>query len=102
VTDFRSLAKRWNNAARRHTASLRRTSPPRPWPFVGMFAIGLVAGAFGSYVVMERFQLKRFAIRALTGRQEGSGDFASIELASPGPVKSRRSNHRRKAALEVS
>jgi hypothetical protein len=64
-----------------------------------MFAIGLVAGALGSYVVMQRFQLKRFAIRALTGRQE---DFASIELANPGQIKSRRSNHRRKAAVEVS
>lgn len=101
MTDFRSLAKRWNQAHLGEIASLRRPSPPRRWPFVGMFAIGLVAGAIGSYAVMQRAQIKRLAKRALMARRQLLGEFGGVEAAKPVSVTSHRVNHRRKAALEV-
>jgi len=66
-----------------------------------MFAIGLVAGAIGSYAVTQRSQIKRLASRALMVRREVLGEFGDVEVANPVSVTSRRSNHRRKAAVEV-
>jgi hypothetical protein len=66
-----------------------------------MFAIGLVAGAIGSYAVTQRSQIKRLASRALMARREVLGEFGDVEVANPVSVTSRRSNHRRKAAVEV-
>jgi hypothetical protein len=66
-----------------------------------MFAIGLVAGAIGSYAVTQRSQIKRLAGRALMARREVLGEFGEVEAPNPVSVASRRSNHRRKAALEV-
>jgi hypothetical protein len=82
-------------------AILREPSPPSRWPLLGMFAIGLVAGAIGSYAVTQRSQIKLFARRALNVRREVLGKFGGVEAAKPVSVTSHRSNHRRKAAVEV-
>jgi len=66
-----------------------------------MFAIGLVAGAIGSYAVTQRSQIKRLAGRALMARREVLGEFGGVEAANPASVTSRSSNHRRKATVEV-
>jgi hypothetical protein len=100
VTDFRSMVKRWNEARLREIASLRRP-PPRRWPFLGMFAIGLLAGAVGSYAVMQRSQIKRLAKRAVRARRELLSEFGRVEVAKPVSVTSHRVNHRRKAVAEV-
>jgi hypothetical protein len=85
----------------RQFATLREPSPPSRWALVGMFAIGLVAGAIGSYAVTERSQIKRLAMRALMARREVLGELGEVEVAKAVSVTSRRSNHRRRAAVEV-
>jgi len=98
--DLRSWAKRWNEASLRHILAL----PDRPssrWPLVGTFAIGLFVGAVGTYVVTQRSQIKRLGHRALTFRKDLLGELGTIEAAKPASVTSHRSNHRRKAAAEV-
>ena len=101
MTNLRSLAKRWNDASLRQIAILRE--PPRTsrWPLVGMFAIGLVAGAIGSYAVAQRSQIKGIAGRALATRSAGLGEIDGVEVGKPISVTSHRSNHRRRAAVEV-
>ena len=101
MTNLRSWAKRWNDASLRQIAILREPSPPSRWPLVGMFAIGLAAGAIGSYAVTQRSQIKRFVRRALIARREVLAELAGVEAAKPISVTSHRSNHRRKAAVEV-
>jgi predicted hotdog family 3-hydroxylacyl-ACP dehydratase len=101
VTNLRSWAKRWNDASLRQIAIVREPSPSRRWPLVGMFAIGLVAGAIGSYAVAQRSQVKHLVRRALLARREVLGEFGGVEAAKPVSVTSHRSNHRRKAAVEV-
>jgi hypothetical protein len=40
-------------------------SPSRPWPLLGMLALGLVAGAaIGGYAVSQRSQMRRLATYA--------------------------------------
>ena len=101
MTDLRAWAKRWNDASLRQIATLREPSPSRRWPLLGMFAIGLVAGAIGSYAVTQRSQIKRLARRALMARREVVGEFGEVESAKPVSTTAHRSNHRRKAAVEV-
>jgi predicted hotdog family 3-hydroxylacyl-ACP dehydratase len=101
MTDLRSWAKRWNDASLRQIATLREPSPSRGWPLVGMFAIGLIAGAIGSYAVTQRSQIKRLATRVLTARREVVGDFGEVEAAKPVSTTTHRSNHRREAVMEV-
>ena len=101
MTDLRSLAKRWNDASRRRIAILREPSPPSRWPLLGMFAIGVVAGAIGSYAVTQRSQITVLARRALVARRQFLDEFGGVEVAKPVSVTSHRSNHRRKAAVEV-
>ena len=101
MTDLRAMAKRWNDASLRRFATLREPSAPSRWPLLGMFAIGLVAGAIGSYAVTQRSQIKRLASRALMARREVLGEFGEVEAGNPVSVTSRSSNHRRKATVEV-
>jgi hypothetical protein len=101
VTKLRSWAKRWNDTSLRHIAILRKPSPSRRWPLAGMFAIGLVAGAIGSYAVMQRSQIKLLARRALIARRQVLDELGAVDVAKPVSVTSHRSNHRRKAAVEV-
>jgi len=95
VTNLRSWAKRWNDT------SLRGPSPPSRWALLGIFAIGLVAGAIGSYAVTQRSQIKQLAGRALKARREMLDELGGIKVAKPVSVTSPRSNHRRKAVAEV-
>ena len=82
----------------RDIAILPENSGSRPWPLIGMLAIGLVAGAaLGGYAVSQRNQMKRLAKHA-----HRMGD----ELAAMGKGEviepmAQRSNHRRKATSEV-
>ena len=85
----------------RQMAKLREPSPSRGWPLVGMFAIGLVAGAIGYYAISQRSQIKRLARRALMARRELLSEFGRVEVAKPVSVTSDISNHRRKAVAEV-
>ena len=101
MTDFRSLAKRWNDASRRRIAILREPSPPSRWPLLGMFAMGMVAGAMGSYAVTQRSQIRLLARRALVARRQILDQFSGVEVAKPVSITSHRSNHRRKAVVEV-
>lgn len=68
---------------------------------MGMFALGLIAGTIGSLAVTQRPQIKRLASRALTWRNDLLDELGRMEAAKPVPVTSHRSNHRRKAAVEV-
>jgi hypothetical protein len=102
VIDLRSWGKHWNEAAiERMAASLPSRTPSRPWPMVGMLAVGLVAGAaIGGYAVSQRAQIKRLAASA---QRMGDG-FAAISPGEPeaaATARSPRSNHRRKATSEV-
>jgi hypothetical protein len=68
---------------------------------MGMFALGLIAGTIGSLVVTQRPQIKRLASRALTWRNDLLGELGRMEAEKSVSVASHRSNHRRKAAVEV-
>jgi hypothetical protein len=101
VTDLRSWAKRWNDASLRQIATSRRPVASGRWPLLGFFTAGLVAGAIGSYAISQRSQIKRLVGRAVMARRELLSEFRRVEGAPPVPVKSNISNHRRKAAAEV-
>ena len=101
MTDLGAWANRLSEASLRRFATLRQPSAPSRWSLFGMFAIGLVAGAIGSYAVTQRSQIKRLASRALKARLEVLGEFGGVEAADPVSVTSHRSNHRRKATVEV-
>jgi hypothetical protein len=100
LTDPRSWAKRWNDASLGRILALP-DRPSRRWPLVGTFAIGLFVGAVGTYVVTQRSQIKRLGRRALAFKSDLLGELGTIEAAKPVSVTSHRSNHRRKAAAEV-
>jgi hypothetical protein len=68
---------------------------------VGTFAIGLFVGAVGTYVVTQRSQIKRLGRRALAFRSDLLGELGTIDATKPVSVTTHRSNHRRKAAAEV-
>jgi hypothetical protein len=92
--------KRWSDASLGDIATLPEFSRSRPWPMLGMLAIGLVAGAaLGGYAVSQRAQMKRLATYAHRVSDELTG-MDGAESAEP-VVTSTRSNHRRKATSEV-
>lgn len=95
MIDLRSLPKRWNETGLREIAILPEDSGSRPWPLLGMLAIGLVAGAaLGGYAVSKRRQMNQPA-------HEMGDDLAVMarnELKDP---SSPSPNHRRKAISEV-
>jgi hypothetical protein len=98
--DLKSLPKRWNDFSLRDIATLPEYPASRPWPMLGMLAIGLVAGAaLGGYAVSQRAQMKRLAKHA---RRMGDQLAAMGNAEEPAPTtRSNRSNHRRKATAEV-
>jgi hypothetical protein len=106
--DLRSWPKKWNDASQRwNDASLRQiaTLPEyprsRPWPLLGMLAVGFVAGAaLGGYAVSQRSQMKRLATYAHRMGDELAA-MGMPEAVKPVVVTSPPSNHRRKAASEV-
>ena len=66
-----------------------------------MFALGVVAGAIGSFAVTQRTELKRLG--ELAFRMKGGVVDESTEVKDLDPVlvTARRSNHRRKRVAEV-
>jgi hypothetical protein len=98
--DLRSWPKRWNDASLRQIATLPEFPQSRPWPLLGMLAIGLVAGAaLGGYAVSQRSQMKRLSSYAHRMGEELAA-MSSDEDVKPVATSS-RSNHRRKAVAEA-
>lgn len=100
MTGLRSLARTWNKVFPRQLASRKPASDA--WSLMGMFALGLIAGTIGSLAVTQRPQIKRLARRALMWRNDLLGELGRMEAAKPVKATSQRTNHRRKAAAEVS
>lgn len=98
---LRTLAKTLNAAALRRLGNVREPSRSRRWPLLGMFAIGLVAGAIGSFAVTRRSELKRLAELAFRMKHRVVDEPAEVEEAKPVLVAPRRSNHRRKRVAEI-
>jgi hypothetical protein len=100
--DLRAWRDRWNDAALPRIPNLPGESPSRPWPLLGMLALGLVAGAaLGGYAVSQRSQMRRLAAAAHRMGDE-LADMGTLEADKPvAVVTTHRSNHRRKAASEV-
>jgi hypothetical protein len=100
VTDFRSWPKKWNDAALGDFVALPEFKQSGPWSLLGMLAVGLVAGAaIGGYAVSQRAEMKRLAKHV---HRIGDELAAAAEDEADKPVMTnRRSNHRRKSALEV-
>ena len=92
MIDMRSWPKKWNDASLRQIATLPENSSGG-WSLLGMFAVGVVAGALGSFAMTQRSQLKRLAMRAM----DGMDDESIRVVAKPASTL----NHRRKAASKV-
>jgi hypothetical protein len=98
--DFRSWPKKWNDASLADLVALPEYPQTRPWPMLGMLAVGLVAGAaIGGYAVSQRAQMKRLAKHAHRMGDELAA-MGKVDVIKPA-VATTRSNHRRKAATEV-
>ena|SRR5579859_6097742 len=100
--DLRSWLRSWNATAMWRIGALPEGPPSRQWPLVGMFALGLAAGAaLGGYVVSQRAQLRQLASHAhrISGELAAMGRVEAVEPISA--VTSARINHRRKVASEV-
>lgn len=98
--DVTSWPKKWNDTSLGQFATLPEFSRSRPWPMLGMLAVGLVAGAaIGGYAVSRQSQMKRLASYA----HRMGDELAAMDTdEAPVPVAtSARSNHRRKAGAEV-
>ncbi len=89
-----SWPKQLNEDSIRDLVSLPRRSRSS-WPLVGMFAIGVVAGAVACYAVAQRSEIKRLFEMGY----EPDG-FAAIEEQRTSPSYP-SANHRRKATSEV-
>jgi len=100
--DLRAWGKKWNDASLRRIVTLPENPTPRVWPLLGMLALGLLAGAgLGGYIVSQRPQMKRLARYAHRMGDElatyGKPEAEPLAVVATSP----RSNHRRKATLEV-
>lgn len=100
MRDFASWPKKWNDASLGDFVTLPEFKQSGQWPLVGMLALGLVAGAaIGGYAVSQRTQMKRLAKHA---RRMGNELAAMSSTEEVRPAKAgARSNHRRKAKVEV-
>ncbi len=99
--DITSWPKKWNDTSLRDIAHLPEFSRSRPWPLLGMLALGLVTGvAIGGYAASQRSHMKR-----LSNYAHRLGDELSDRDEAPATpraaVASPRSNHRRKAVVKV-
>lgn len=96
MIDLRSWPKKWNDASLRQIATLPENSSGG-WSLLGMFAVGVIAGALGTYAMAQRSQIKQFAKRAMAGV-----DDESIHMvAKLAPDLATSSNHGRKATSRV-
>ena len=100
MTDFRSWPKKWNDASLGDLVTLPEFKQSGHWQLFGMLALGLVAGAaIGGYAVSQRAQMKRLAkhTRRIGEELAAMGTHGEVR---PATAKA-RSNHRRKAKVEV-
>lgn len=91
---------RWSDSSLKQIANLAPRRSSSRWPLLGMFTAGLLVGAIGVYAITRRSHIRQF----LTGEDEGLDEFVEVEASEPASFKSHRpnrSNHRRKAAVEV-
>ena len=91
---MRSWPKKWNDEATLgRLLKLPERSSASTWALLGVFAIGLIAGAaLGGYALSQRSPLRRF----------GQGtDWMEDQGTEPVSVTTHRSNHRQKATSEV-
>ena len=101
MIDLKSWGRNWNDAAVKRLALLQERPHSHVWPMLGMLAIGLVTGAaLGGYAVTQRAQLRRLSAHAHRVG-DGLAAMGSAEAQPADRVTTTRSNHRRKAALEV-
>jgi hypothetical protein len=107
MMDFKSWPKRWNDASLRDIATLPEFSPSRPWPLLGMLAVGLVAGAaIGGYAVSQRARMKQLGMYAhrMGNELAGMDEDVDVDVETIRPVdvtRSARSNHRRKTTSRL-
>lgn len=94
MIDLRSLPKRWNDEATlRRLATLPEHSSISPWTVIGLFAIGLIAGAaIGGYALSRRSIQQRLGLDT---------DWVDDQGTEPVTVTTHRSNHRPKSPAEV-
>ncbi len=94
MIDLRSWPKKWNDEARlSRFVTLPENSSISPWALLGVFAIGLIAGAaLGGFALSQRSPLRRF--RPETDWMEDQG-------TEPVSVTTHRSNSRPRATVEV-
>lgn len=100
--DLTSWPKKWNDASLRQIATLPEFSRSRPWPLVGMLALGVVAGAaIGTYATSRRSLRTRLARYVHRMGDELAGTDSSEPLKTVASTTASHSNHRRKAAVKA-
>jgi len=94
VIDLRSWPKKWNDEAKlSRLITLPEHSSVSPWALMGVFAIGLIAGAaLGGYALSQRSPFRRFG---------SDTDWMEDQGTEPVSVTTHRSNHRPKVTAEV-
>ena len=94
MIDVRSWPKKWNDeAALSRFVTLPENSSVSPWALLGVFALGLIAGAaLGGYALSRGSMLRRFG---------GDTDWIEDQGTERVAVTTHRSNHRPKATAEV-
>jgi hypothetical protein len=100
--DLTSWPKKWNDASLRQIATLPEFSRSRPWPLLGMLALGVVAGAaIGGYATSRRSLRGRLANYVHRMGDELAGIDSVEPLKTVATATPSHSNHRRKAAART-
>ena len=94
MIDLRSWPKKWNDEATLgRIVTLPEHSSTSPWALLGVFAIGLIAGAaIGGYALSQRSVMRRLG---------GDTDWMEDRASEPVTVTTHRSNNRPKVRAEV-
>lgn len=107
--DVRPLLNRWSDAGQRWTDSSIKElvaraprAPSRRGPLIGMFAAGLLVGAFGAFALASRAHIARLAGEIFMDDEADELDVTDGQPASYTSHRPNRTNHRRKAEVEVS
>lgn len=100
--DLTSWPKKWNDASLRQIATLPEFSRSRPWPLLGMLALGAVAGAaLVGYATSRRSLRSRLATYAHRMGDELAGIDSVEPMKTVATATQSHSNHRRKAAVKA-
>ena len=99
---WNDVSDKWNDASLSRLVDLPQFSRSRPWPMLGMLALGLVAGvAIGGYAVSRRSHMKRLASYAHRMGDELDAMGETDDAKPVAEATSRRSDHRPKAGSKV-